>query len=76
MLLNVVEFLRSLIDQDVVVKLKDGSNIVCKVREVSNDGSLLVSNIRVLKAKDRSLAQWGNREVVIRKDNIVAVLIP
>lgn len=76
MSLNVVEFLRSLIDQDVVVKLKDGSNIVCKVREVSNDGSLLVSNIRVLKAKDRSLAQWGNREVVIRKDNIVAVLIP
>ena len=72
---NINEYIAEHRGQEVIVKLKIGL-IKCLLLDVSRDGNLRVSRIKVLESRDSSLKEWEDRDkVVIRKDSIVAIFI-
>lgn len=72
---NINKYLVRYIGREIIVKLKIGE-IKCILDWVTKDGTLKVSQVKILSTKDKSLSNWeGRNDIVIRKDSIVAIFI-
>lgn len=72
---NINRYLTRYIGREIIVKLKVGE-IRCVLDWVTRDGTLKVSQVKIISSRDKLLSNWeGKDNIVIRKDSIVAIFM-
>jgi len=71
-MLNMNQFLMSLKDKEVIIKTRHGL-VKAVIKDVGRNGTLLVANYRRMNDNGEEIEH--REEVIIRGDNIIAILM-